>query len=224
VVVPEAVLWQRDSGPVSKPTLILPDGCLDLLWDGRRLAVAGPDRTARRHQSADPAKYVALRFYGGIGPGLLGVPADELTDQTVDFGQISSSAEARTLAERAAVDPAGALTAWLVERVGEREPDAFGARVFAMAGAGLPVESMAERVGMSVRQLHRRCLPLFGYGPRHLTRVLRLVRALDQAATGHPLAQVAAGAGYCDQAHLSREVRALASTTPTRLLEELGLG
>jgi AraC-like DNA-binding protein len=75
--------------------------------------------------------------------------------------------------------------------------------------------------GLSARHLHRRCLPVFGYGPRLLGRVLRLGRALDQARTGAPLAQVAVGCGYVDQAHLSREVRALAGTTPTGLLREL---
>ena len=42
-----AVLWQRklDSAPVSTP--IMPDGCMDLLWDGNCLFAAGPDTAAR---------------------------------------------------------------------------------------------------------------------------------------------------------------------------------
>jgi AraC-like DNA-binding protein len=36
------------------------------------------------------------------------------------------------------------------------------------------------------------------------------------------LAEVAFGSGFCDQAHLSREVRALTATTPTALLTRPG--
>jgi AraC-like DNA-binding protein len=93
-----------------------------------------------------------------------------------------------------------------------------------MAAAGTSVAAMAGRLGLSARQLHRRCLPVFGYGPLRLARVLRLRRAVDESRTGMPLAHVAAGCGYADQAHLSREMRALAGTTPTGLLLELGGG
>jgi DNA-binding SARP family transcriptional activator len=46
----------------------------------------------------------------------------------------------------------------------------------------------------------------------------RLLRAVELGRAGKPLAEVAFGAGFCDQAHLSREVRALTATTPTALL------
>ena len=63
-----------------------------------------------------------------------------------------------------------------------------------------------------------------GGGPRHLGRVLRLGRALERARAGVPLALVAATTGYADQAHLSRECRDLAGTSPTRLLAAEGPG
>src|SRR5262249_31447417 len=44
--VPGVVLWQRTSQGRSR---IMPDGCLDLVWDGRELFVAGPDTAARWH-------------------------------------------------------------------------------------------------------------------------------------------------------------------------------
>lgn len=64
-------------------------------------------------------------------------------------------------------------------------------------------------------RLRRRSLDAFGYGPRTLGRILRLRRALALAGAGMPYAEVAHTAGYADQAHLAREVRALAGTTLT---------
>jgi len=219
--VPGVVLWQRFVEPNPRSTPILPDGCLDLLWDGRRLFVAGPDSTARWYESSAGTSLAALRFSGGTGPALLGVPAHELRDQTVDLEQLWPSRETRVLTERIAADPVGGLDTWAIDGFAAREIDPLGPRVLAMANSGTTVAAMADRLGLGARQLHRRCLPVFGYGPRRLSRVVRLGRSLDAARAGAPLAQVAADCGYVDQAHLSREVRDLTGTTPSKLLREL---
>src|SRR4051812_44358061 len=93
--VPGAVQWESWSGPSPTPMLILPDGCLDLIWDGERLFVAGPDTAAQRFQGRPGTHTVALRFRDGLGPALLGVPADALTDRRVDLDQVWSAAAAR---------------------------------------------------------------------------------------------------------------------------------
>jgi AraC-like DNA-binding protein len=212
-----AVLWQRrlDSAPAGTP--IMPDGCLDLLWDGTRLFVAGPDTAARRHRSPAGATYVALRFSGGLGPTLLNVPADELRDRTANLDELWPGRQARVLTEQVEADPATVLEAWVVTRAARCDQDPLGPRVLSMAKAGTPIALMAERLCISPRQLHRRCLPAFGYGPKHLSRIMRFQRALEEVRCGMPLAQVAVAGGYADQAHLSREVRALAGTTPRGL-------
>jgi AraC-like DNA-binding protein len=217
-----AVLWRQVVAAGRERIPIMPDGCMDLLWDGHRLFVAGPDTHARWHQSAAGTEFVALRFAFGTGPAVLGVPADELADQTPDLTELRGAAEVRELTERVAADPAAALESWAAERAAAGELDPLGRGVFTMAAAGMPVAVMARRTGLSVRQLHRRCLPLFGYGPRHLMGVLRMGRAVEAARAGAGLAESAAGCGYADQAHLSREVRALTGMTPTGLLGELG--
>ncbi|GAB1689640.1 hypothetical protein KRM28CT15_14430 [Krasilnikovia sp. M28-CT-15] len=91
-----------------------------------------------------------------------------------------------------------------------RGPDPALVALAAGARAGRPVAALAETLALSPRQLHRRCQAGFGYGPKALGRILRLRRALALAAGGRRFAEVAALAGYADQAHLCRDVRALA--------------
>jgi AraC-like DNA-binding protein len=69
------------------------------------------------------------------------------------------------------------------------------------------------------RRLHRHCRAAVGYGPKMLERVLRFQRAIRIARATGSLASVAAEAGYADQAHLTRESRRLAGTTPSDLFK-----
>ena len=216
------VAWQREAMPdPSAPSRILPDGCMDLIWDGTRLFVAGPDRVARLHTDASSASYAALRFADGTGPAMVGVPADTLTDLTVDLADLWPSRRAAELEAHVAEDPLRALVGWARQRSTVASPDPLGPAVRRMAAAGTDVATMADRVGFSTRQLHRRCLRLFGYGPKHLVRVLRLGRALELGRDGLGAAEVAVAAGYADQPHFARDTRTLALATPRALLAPL---
>jgi AraC-like DNA-binding protein len=219
--IPGVVLWERSIVPSAARSRILPDGCLDLIWDGRELTIAGPDPEARWHEAPAGTAYTALRFHQGTGPAALGIPASALVGQAPGLAEVWTAAAARELAERVEADPAGALAAWAALAVTGDRVDPIARPVHALARRGAPVAHMADRLGLSARQLQRRCQDVFGYGPRRLSRILRLSRALDQARAGVPLADVAAGTGYADQAHLTREVRALVGATPTELMAEL---
>jgi AraC-like DNA-binding protein len=222
--IPGATLWWRTVDGPGQCSRILPDGCLDVIWDGRILFVAGPDTTARWHHSLPGTAYVGLRFSGGNGPALVGTSARELCDVSVPLDELWPTRDARELAERVAGNPRPVLEAWAFERAAGREADPLGPRILAMATANIPVAQMATSLGFSSRQLLRRCLALFGYGPQHLRRVVRFTRAVDHARRGMPLIQVAGDCGYADQAHLAREVHDLSGTTATGLLAELGRG
>lgn len=218
--VRDIVLWERGPRRGVARDRILPDGCLDLIWDGRRLFVAGPDATARWHESPPDAAYAALRIARGLGPALVGVPADELVNRTPDLDELWPAGSARRLTEQVAEDPVPRLLTWARERAAAARADPLGPLVHALAAEGATADGTARRLGMSPRQLHRHMLPLFGYGPKRLARILRLQRALARAEVGETLARVAASCGYADQAHLTREVRALTGTTPAALLRE----
>ena len=84
-------------------------------------------------------------------------------------------------------------------------------------------EDVAAEVGLSLRQLRRRCHAVVGYGPKTLQRVLRFrrfVARVDARPDVLDLAAIAAEAGYADQAHLTRECARLAGLTPAALVRQ----
>jgi AraC-like DNA-binding protein len=211
--LPYTIAWRSETPVAGGPVRILPDGCMDLIWSSGRVFVAGPDTTAEVASAPPGTRTFGLRFAVGTGPGVLGLPADEFTDREVPLADLWRPADVRRLAE--ADDPLRALEDVAARRW--RTPDRTMVAVAAQARAGRSVDAIAESCGLGARQLHRRCTTTFGYGPKLLTRVLRLQRALGLARAGTPFAEVAATAGYADQAHLARDVRALAGV-PLRTL------
>ncbi|CAL9396192.1 hypothetical protein SUDANB145_01369 [Streptomyces sp. enrichment culture] len=215
--LPGAVVWTSTPDGTAR---VLPDGCMDLLWHDGRLLVAGPD-TRAHVPGATGDRWAGVRFHPGTAPALLGVPAHALRDRRVPLADLWPAAASRRLTARvnAAADPARGLEEAALSRAADTgPPDPLLLRIVAALDAGRPVARTADDLGIGARQLHRRSLAAFGYGPKTLARVLRLRRALALARTGVPLAETAARTGYADQAHLARDVRELTGLPPTALL------
>ncbi|MFF5257618.1 DUF6597 domain-containing transcriptional factor [Actinomadura viridis] len=213
-----ACVWTRavPDAPYVQP--VVPDGCVDLVWwsRGARIVVAGPDTRPSPTRMEAGDRLVGVRFLPGTAPPVLGVPADAVRDARVPLRELWG-AEADRLGEAVARahDPRAVLTEAVLGRA-PAAPDPF---VPALSAAleSLTVAEAAEELGLSGRQLRRRSLAAFGYGPKTLQRVLRFQRALGLARAGRPLADVAHATGYSDQAHMAHEVRGL-SGVPIRAL------
>jgi AraC-like DNA-binding protein len=216
-------------GHGSHPQRVLPDGCADIVWIGEMPAVvAGP---ATRTVIAElPARSIVIgvRFHPGAAPCLLKVPASELLDRETPLREIwgpgadelfERIGAATGLAAKLAV--AGSALAARTPAAAACDPlVAAAVRWLARHPAGR-VERLGTLLGIGERQLRRRFRTSVGYGPKTLQRVLRLQRLLALAGRGParpPLAALAADAGYADQAHMTRELGALAERTPGTLL------
>jgi AraC-like DNA-binding protein len=230
-----ACLWTQvthDTG--TRPFLVLPDGCTDLIWQrGGDAFVAGPDTGPVPALLPPGTVLVGARFWPGAGGDALGIPLSELRNQRVGLADLRRDADRQL--------------------PGSLEPDETVARITDIAGrliaAGQPdpavlhacrllrspaarTEDVAAQVGLSGRQLRRRCEAAVGYGPKMLQRVLRFRRfvSLADASAGHPgqpgsagpvdLARAAADIGYADQPHLTRETVRLAGLPPAALVRE----
>ena len=224
-----ACLWASRPTEASEGR-VLPDACIDIIWDGASIFVAGPDTGPVPIIPRAGQFFAGLRFLPGRAPGFLGVPASELLDSRVPLADLWGRAPADELADRlaSAASPeaaAAVLDHAVADRAGQaRAADPLIDELVAMYTTNQPEAASAVRFAsraMSVgeRRLHRHCRAAVGYGPKMLERVLRFQRARRIARGTSSLALVAAVAGYADQAHLSREARCLAGTTPSDLFK-----
>jgi AraC-like DNA-binding protein len=211
------------------PTRVLPDACVDLIWQqDRGVFIAGPD-TGPVFDVTSPGTVLAgIRLRPGAAGAALGIPPSALLNQRADAGDLRSDL------------PAGPVTALETGLPGSLPPDVALRRLARVAGRmtaagpdplvaeaarrldqpGSRVSQVATELGISERQLHRRCCAAVGYGPVLLRRVLRFRRFVSQIDNGNPagLAIAAADAGYADQAHLTRDSSELAGLPPAALV------
>jgi AraC-like DNA-binding protein len=221
---------------------VVPDACVDLIWsDWTGLVhVAGPDTGPVLAGIPPGGRLTGVRFRPGLAGPALGVPVDAVRDARVPLRELwGDGAAALADALAGGADPAEALTRAVAARLRAAAPadpaasallSAFTRPIAASAAEAAepavdaalpraePVRDIARRLGLSERQLRRRALAAFGYGPKTLQRVLRFQRALALARRGDPPSGVAYVTGYADQAHFAHDVRDLAGVPLTELL------
>lgn len=221
-------LWAQRVAPGSGPYehTSTPDGCMEIRCRPDDVPlVVGPRPLATTETFEPDTTTIGARLQPGVGPAVLGVAAPELVDSSVPLDQLwgpagrrlgervaaaGSTHEARTVLEGAIRDsPTGA---------GEPDP-LVQAAVDEIDRGNHQVATLARTLGISPRQLRRRCIDTVGLGPKTLQRILRFQRFLTAAHLGSAgdLARVAAALGYTDQAHLTFESKRLSGHTPDSL-------
>lgn len=221
------LVGERSDDPGSR---VLPDGCIDLVWfSGRAPFVAGPATLPLITQAEPGQLIVGIRFRSGMAASVLGVPASDLRDAEVPLADLWGCSPNRRLApveeSGSAQDRLGALQAAILDRLAVADPGdacALEAICWLAQHPTDHLDGLHHRIGMSERQLRRRFEAAVGYGPKTFQRIVRFRRWLRLAnstpADRRILADLAATAGYADQAHLTREVTRLAGLPPTALL------
>ncbi len=213
-----ACTWEQTT-TAARAQQIVPDACVDLIWAGGRLTVAGPDTRPRVVTLESGSRLVGVRLRPGTAGAILGLPASELRDASPDAADVLGRDLAAALLEELAggSDP----HALLLQAVSRREPEPDPLVRAAVVALGRPrarVATVAAELGISARQLHRRVTDAVGYGPKTLQRVLRFRRL--QSLPPAPLVELALDAGYADQAHMTAEVTYLAGLSPVRFLKD----
>jgi len=215
------------------PIAIVPDGCVDLLWRKDRFLVVGPDAVAAYPDLGAGNRILGLRFTPGSASRWLNLPMTELLGREVEMADIWGR-KARFIAERLASAVADKERLLLLQRLlldlpaAREAPPREAALIFDLTQANVAdqkggIAQIHDALGLSERSLRRRCHDAFGYGPKRLHRILRLqaFMGLVRRHEALGLGNLALAAGYADQAHLNREVRALCGMTAGEFAHQL---
>jgi AraC-like DNA-binding protein len=217
----------------TRPHRVLPDGCMDVIFDlssASAEAVGTMTRTLVVPPSAEPQDFLGVRFRPGWAPRLLGPAASELRDGQVALPDVwgrSGRELGERLAQRASLpERVGLLARELrarLARAPEAPPVARALDHVLAAGGLVRVDALADEVGLGARQLERAFATLVGVSPRTFARIVRFRAAVEELrrAPAEPRwAELAAGLGFYDQAHLIREFRAFTGLTPGAFARE----
>jgi AraC-like DNA-binding protein len=188
--------------------------------------VTGLQSTLRRYRAVPGTRTVLVTFQPWGAFPLLGCAMDEIADAHVGLGSLVPRSALAELEERAAGAPSDetlvhALEAFFLHRLaGARpvHPAVAGAaeRILDEHGGGR-IEEVARDLALSRRQLERLFLGQIGVGPKRLATLARFDWTLRRLTTRISWADLAAEAGYADQAHLVRTFTALAGNPPSRM-------
>ncbi|MDQ4137924.1 MAG: helix-turn-helix domain-containing protein [Actinomycetota bacterium] len=190
------------------------------------LVVTGPQERAWMREIRDTGAAFGIRLRPAGLPMLSSLTPQQVSDRTLPVTPELDAPLHALLAEIAeagtAEETAAAADAVIGRRIGRRTPapdlllanevvEELTRRVHARTGAGL-----ADRFATTERSVQRALRATLGKGPKWVSRRIRLQEIARILATEPDvdLAALAADLGYADQAHLIRDFRDVAGTTP----------
>jgi len=228
------VLWYADGWAPAPNERHMPDGsagvivALDGGWRaGPRAIVTGPRSTSFVIGGANVAgTLVGAQFTHEGAAAFLDVPVSDLRNAQAPLSDLAGLSSARLVERLSAASTADAcldlLEGWLRQRMRQR-PGPDRSVVWAVHQLRRPrarVADVAAQIGRSSRWFIDRFASDVGLTPKVFSRVQRFQWALRNAhgRASVSLADLAASAGYFDQAHLAHEFRMLAGLSPSALL------
>jgi AraC-like DNA-binding protein len=194
--------------------------------------VAGLHRRSVYVSATGPAACVQIDLTPLGARALLGQPMHELADHVVGLDDLLPAAQ-RGLAER--IEDAGSweerfalLDRALAKRLAGAKPPSqdvvWAWSILERSHGRASIGALADRLGRSRKHLVARFREHVGLPPKTAARIFRFNRALrllrELPADG--LAELAFECGYYDQAHLNRDFRAFAGTSPGELARRIG--
>jgi AraC-like DNA-binding protein len=212
-------------------TRILPDGCIDLLFFTRGKQVVDAQVVGAMSRFLDvplrsDQSILGVRFHPGMARACLSYDIPSLNDRSVSMRAVLGDAATmlmevfwnRSSFEARIEKLTGRIVRWPVVS----EPQQAIGELVRKRGR-LPLCEFADAAGLGERQLRRSCYRYSGLAPKHLARILRFRHAASRLREGaNDLAGVALDCGYYDQAHMIRDFRELAGTSPAKYQRQNG--
>ena len=234
-----ACFWTSQVIPAGAPIRqrILPDNCIDILWQDRAPLgyVAGMMSRAHRFELTEPRLTVAVRFLPGAARAFFDLPLLALQDDHPALDDLWPRHDAEALAaalwerEQTVAQRLATLEQALLARLHARPPlpadrlARAAIRRIEQADGVLRIEDLARMLGVSRQHLALQFRERVGLSPKTFAMISRFRRA-SSALRGQQAGQVdwtgvALDHGYYDQSHLIHEFKLFTGATPEHFVQ-----
>ena len=218
------VAWDlRGQEPHVQKTLPYP--CVHLVFDPGRTAIFGVMRGAFEYRLEGAGRVLGVRFRSGGFRGVLGGSVATITDRTIPLSSVyeldPEAAEASVLGAEGDAGMMQAAEAILRTRMPPAdEMVGVVGGIIERIGADRTinrVDELAVQVGLSERALQRLFGDYVGVPPKWVIRRFRLHDAASRLANAEELnlTHLAQELGYADQAHFTRDFKAIVGRSPS---------
>jgi AraC-like DNA-binding protein len=180
-----------------------------------RTVVVGARSRAADIDVSERVMAIGMRLRQGVLPILTNASAREFVDRSVSVDEVFSTRVLNDL-EFSADASAPCVLRELIRLTRRLCHHRKVSTTLSNTVAATTVAQLAGQLQTPTRSLRDRVYREVGLSPKRMLRVLRLHAALHAGRRGLlPWCEIAYGAGYADQAHFTREVRALLGEPPS---------
>jgi len=213
---------------------VLPYPCIHLVFEAGRTAIFGVMNGTFEHQIEGAGRVLGVRFRPGGFRGLLGEPVATITDRVIPLSTVyefdAEAAEAEVLGAAGDLGMMAVAERLLRTRIPEADDtvDLVHGIVDRIAHDRTlnRVDELAAQVSLGERALQRLFNDYVGISPKWVIRRSRLHDAAARLANAEDvnLTHLAADLGYSDQAHFTRDFKALVGRSPSDYRRSRGSG
>jgi AraC-like DNA-binding protein len=233
-----------DALPGEVQSRVLPDGCMDVIFDlgdarstgggpaRPRSYVVGAMRTPVTVRHSGRIDMLGVRFRPGGAWAFTRTPAGELTDRTLGLGEVwgrrAGEMEERLMEAEPRRRIALLEAALLAAAGGSAGRDARVAHASAMierTAGSVSVDALPRELGLTCRHLERIFAQHVGLTPKVACRVARVRGAMDRIRRQPSVSasRLALALGWYDQPHMIRDFRQIAGTTPAAFARDVAI-
>jgi len=239
-------LESQEKTSIASPERILPDGCVELIFnladlfkryhfDGAmemqpRTIIAGQMQHHALIEPAGRVKLFGVRFHPGGAYRFLHFPLSELTNKIISFDDVWSRF-GKELAEKIEASRSvrerinlieKAFISRLDQRLEDNERIDAVVRMIVERDGLISIDRLQKNLGISDRHLERKFKSLVGISPKFFCRILRFQKVFQEVALHRKLGWsfIASECGYYDQAHFIRDFKEFSGQNPSAFFGE----
>lgn len=200
---------------------IVPDGCMDIIYQNNRLLCIGVMSEAIFVEAKPLDHSFGIRFKPAVLAQLLNIKANDFKDKKIALEKISLSLfnllNFQEEDERVKVTILNKIFEKLFKDISLNRKIIKAIEFIFLNKGDITIKQLEESMKLSSRQIERLFKNYVGYSPKKFCNIIRFFTLFNELikTKRDNLSFKAYDYGYCDQSHLNKEFKKFSNFTPT---------